>query len=505
MGIGKRAFLYVTRKKVRSILLFLIFLVSALFLLTGISIKRGAKDAAEDFKKTLITGLKLDTTMPFATNVLEESFNEKGEKVRTYTVPFIYEHHIKEFLAIEGVSGFYCDNLQSCEEYTGLTLHPGHNSWALDIINGKTEPGDEMTEEEFGYMKNDRKFYETGAHINRFLMVYDSEWHPAFINGGVTLVEGTHIRVGDQAKVIISDEVAEKNGLKVGDKITAREEDPLTTELYGSEYETEIAGIFHINFEQDIKPEITFEDDILANTFFSTPDIERWSRREYQTHFGYDVFAPESQERLCLMILFLEDSSYWDSVRERLLEIDSVDWDLYEMGVYDKDYQTAAAPLFAMMKISNVLAAASLAGVLLILSLVLTIWMRSRTHEIGILSSIGIKKNAVLLQFILECCAVAAAAFLAAFLLSGPVTELVGDGLQSMLYASGDTRGYEVEIEMGTDDMFINLLPPAKGEALTYAVTSKVACLVFMMLMGTAVLSVLVSFGKTPGEILGRG
>ena len=80
MGVVKRAYLYVTRKKVRSILLFLIFFVSGLFLLTGLSIKQGAKKAAEDVRKTLTAGLRIETNIPDPYAITEDSINEDGEK-----------------------------------------------------------------------------------------------------------------------------------------------------------------------------------------------------------------------------------------------------------------------------------------------------------------------------------------------------------------------------------------------------------------------------------------
>ena len=506
MGVYKRAFLYVKRKKVRSILLFLIFFVTGLFLLTGISIKRSAREAAEDFQKTLKTGLRVESTGKSVTS--EEILDENGEKVIIYKELLIREHHIEEILAIEGVSGFYCDNLQRDNEYTGLSLHPGFNSWCLDIADGKISV--ENAEEE-DYQKDvteNRASYEAKAHTNSFLKVYDSEWHPAFVNGAVELVEGRHVRVNDVAKVVISDEVAEKNDLKVGDKITAREADIFTGELYGTAYETEIVGIFHINFEQKIIQNRTFEEDILANTFFSTPDIWTWCRREYQIQYNHPVFAPITDDIVCLMTIYVEDPSYLDSVKEKLLAIDSIDWECYEFGVYDKDYQTAAAPLRSMMKISNLLALIPAVGVLVILYLVLTIWMRSRKHEIGILTSMGVKKNALRQQFFIECGSIAAAAFIAALLLSGPVTKLVGDGLQTLIYSAGGTEKYEVEIEMGTNDMFINMQPPEKEEALPYTVTVGEAGFVFLLLFGTMAVAVLASsaeiLGQKPREILGR-
>ncbi len=507
MGVFKRAFLYVTRKRMRSVLLFLIFFAAGLFLLTGISIKRSAEKAAEDFQKTLKTGLRVELTGG-SSIAMEETFDENGEKVQNYAADLIREHHIEEFLAIEGVRGFYCDNLQRYDAYTGLSLHPGYNSWSLDIADGKIPLEGDVTEEFREFVIEERESFEAGAHTNSFLRVYDSEWHPSFVNGAVELVAGEHIRVNDKEKVVISDEVAEKNDLKVGDKITAQMADVFTGERYGSIYETEIAGIFHINFEQKVLKDKTFENDILANTFFSTADVWTWVRREYQIQNGYTVFAPITDDIVCLMTIFVEDPSYLDSVKEKLLAIDSIDWKYYEFGVYDKDYQTAAAPLLSMMKISNLLAVIPAVGVLMILYLILSIWMRSRGSEIGILSSIGVKKKTLRRQFLIECCSITAAAFAAALLLSGPVTKLVGNGLQTLIYSADGTEKFEVEIETGTDDMLINMMPPSKEEALPYTVTIEEAGFVLLLLTGTAAAAVLASsaelLGQKPREILGR-
>lgn len=79
MGIFRRAFLYITRKKMRSLLLFLIFFVTGLFLLTGNSIKRSAKEAAEDFQKTLKTGVRVEMTGGSSIEC-EETFDENGKR-----------------------------------------------------------------------------------------------------------------------------------------------------------------------------------------------------------------------------------------------------------------------------------------------------------------------------------------------------------------------------------------------------------------------------------------
>ena len=163
MGIGRRAYLYVMRKKIRSILLFLIFFVAGLFMLIGISIRQSAWAEAEDFRKTLSAGIKIESYVPDPHSIMEERINEDGEKEIIYSAPLIRD--------LGRESG-----------YTGLTLHPGFNTQCLNIIDGTIPLGGEITEEYRDMIKNDPT-YEVNAHTNSFIEVYDSEWHPAFVNG----------------------------------------------------------------------------------------------------------------------------------------------------------------------------------------------------------------------------------------------------------------------------------------------------------------------------------
>lgn len=509
MGIGKRAFLYVTRKRMRSILLFLLFFASGLFFLMGLSIKQVAKKAAEDFQKTLTTGLRIEGKMVDPSSLWNISKNEKGEDIIRYHAPLMMEEHIEEFLAIEGVKGFYSEDMACLSAYTGLSLRPGYYSWCQNVAHENVPLEGDITKEFQDYLiEESYNADKVKAQSNGFLGVYDSEWHPAFINGAVELVEGRHIRIGDKAKAVISDKLAENNNLKLGDKIKAQNTDIFTGEFYGSIYETEIVGIFHINFEQPITPDKTLEWDILENSVFCTPEFDFWSRHEGQLHKDMPVTAEESDKRLYTVVLFLEEPALLDNVKEKLLAMDSIDWNYYDMGTYDKDYQTAAAPLLSMMRISDLLAVIPAIGTLAILSLVLMIWMRSRSYEIGILSSIGIKKKTILLQFFTECCGIAAAAFLAALLCSGSAIKLAGDALQAQLYSSGFEEKYEVVVQLETSQMDINLLPQAKGDALDYPVTPGEACFVFLILTGTAAITSVLSsgrmIGQRPWEVLHR-
>lgn len=517
MGICKRAFLYLTRKYVRSVLLFILFFSGGLFLMTGFAVEEGAKEAAGEFRKSLTAGITIDWRMRMdLDSFVEFSTNEKGESVARMKLPMMKEEYIDDFLAIDGACGFY-RNADWAELYTGLTLHPAFQTrlYLLSIgeLEGETEDDRVYAEnmktikkEEPAKYQEELQSLETGMHANRFITVYDSKWHPAFVNGATELIHGRHVQLGDEKKTVISEEMAEQNGLKVGDSISASNYDYITGERYGSTFEMEIVGIFRINFEQKTT-EWTYEDDMLTNTCFCTWDLAYWSQVEYNTHNKRIVIAKESEPNIGQMVLFVEDPALLDSVKEQLLQFDAIDWDNYEIGVYDEDYQAVAAPLLAMTKLSHIMIAALTAGILAILSLVLSLWFRGRRQEAGILVSIGVKKKDMLLQFLLESCTVAVLAFFTAACLAGPVSGQIGEKLQAVVEASYGNGAYDVNIEEGTQAMLIHK-QPVKGTAVVYDVSPKQMCAVCLLLAATAILSTWISFGQIrkakPLEILGR-
>lgn len=78
MGILKRACLYITRKKVRTLIMFAIIMSMSIFMLAGISIRSGASEAA-DIRKTISTGLVMSMAEIPGDQVFKLVPNDKGE------------------------------------------------------------------------------------------------------------------------------------------------------------------------------------------------------------------------------------------------------------------------------------------------------------------------------------------------------------------------------------------------------------------------------------------
>ena len=188
MSIWKRAALYITRKKIRSILLFAILLVMGLFLLVGLSVRSSAEKAAADIRKTLPAGLSLTPNIPANVTAYEVTYDENGEAVYRTTVPILFESDWDDILAIDGVLGCHA-RMERDSVYTGLEVHPGHNINALAVLNGTAPEREEGERESLEPLRDSIEAY---ARSNSFAFTYDTEYYPAFVNGalGLRLREG---------------------------------------------------------------------------------------------------------------------------------------------------------------------------------------------------------------------------------------------------------------------------------------------------------------------------
>ena len=90
MGIFKRAFLYVTRKRGKTVLLFAILLVMATFVLTGLSIWKASSSAQLDLRQSL--GGKFDVFVDWDNSpyvVKENAGEEYDEETGTTVASFL--------------------------------------------------------------------------------------------------------------------------------------------------------------------------------------------------------------------------------------------------------------------------------------------------------------------------------------------------------------------------------------------------------------------------------
>lgn len=492
MGVWKRACLYLVRKKGRSLILLLLLSSMGIFLLAGAAIRMGADAAAEDVRKSLASGLVLKRIYGLNGDDLYTSTrDENGLEVVDAKADLFTETHMEEILKMEGVRGYYVQ-YSGWTLYTGLELQPGYCSARTnkeDWIEKNGMPENKVEEES---MQEDIKSCRLSSQVMNFHTVVEGKWEPSFLNGSLTIVEGRNIERTDERKAVISEVVAEKNHLGVGDVITGRNYEPLTSELYGNELELEIIGIFRVNFKQPYS-ELTFEEEMIENMAFTDRSMKQWSFEEYHTHYsggipGYRV--GKAAEEIDSARIFVDDPERLSEIRERIFAMEGVDWQYYEIEMDDTDYRVAAKPLLLIKNLFTFFLAVLFAGTLGILSLVLSMWIRGRNHEVGILASIGVGKKAVLFQILLECCMVAFVSFLLAGAAYRPVTRAVADVTAQVFSPPSGQEDYKMTYDMstGTFEIHREISEPVDFE---YGITGKTAGLVFFVLLFTVIAAAL--------------
>ena len=491
MNVFKRAILYLIRKKVRSILLLLLLFFMGIFMLAGLSIHSGAEQAAEKMRKSISSGLEIKMNTVSGDNIYTTSYNEKGEMVRTLKLSLITESVAKKLSTIPGVSGYYSE-MGAEMLYTGLNVVPG----------GYTEDLKKQDENE-GAVEMEENAYSSAlawSKANDFHVVQESEYYPYFRNGAFELIEGRHLHIDDTGKILISEELAVRNGLSIGDFIDGQNFDVITGEFYGETYHAEIVGIFRINFEQQLS-EWTAEPKILDNTIFAPFELRHWGQHQYNTFYGRDVLAKEEDRLLGSITLFVEDPAKLDKIEEQIKENKYVDWSYYTIQRYDADYKAAAKPLLSMTLFAAGMVVVMIIGTLLILSLVLSMWMRSRKHEIDIMTSIGISRRRILTQFLIEMGIVAAAAFLMACLFALPVTRTIGNTMTEITNPSEENDSFRTTYEATTGITHINRTP-VKQEPLSYQISYKASIGTLLSMVFVAFGTVVFVFRKMPNAAL---
>lgn len=369
MNFFKRAYLYTVRKKGKTISLLIFLLMIATMLLTCLSIHSAIEDTTANIRKALMGSFTVNAKQ------LEGGLDEDT---------------INQILSIDGLSENY--NLRS---YTQASFYDTKGN-AMTI---KTDGAGEIPEG-----------YENAGKIsaNR-----NSEKDTYFTDAGFKLAEGNHITDNQKNSALIHEDFAKRNHLSIGDSIQLV--NPIDKKRKAN---VTVVGIF-TNTEKQDSIGIAPSYDLYENIVFT--DIASCSQLIYgnsKTSCEYGDFC-------------VDDPEYLDEMIENVKRIPNVSWDDCIITKYDNDYQKAKDSLNAMQNI--VFTAMLVIAVIMFVVLVLIFALRqkSRTHEIGVLLSMGISKGAVLLQQITEVLMIAVFALLIAFGTSSLIADTVGNKLLS--------------------------------------------------------------------------
>ena len=249
-------------------------------------------------------------------------------------------------------------------------------------------------------------FYGTGC--------FDSEYSPLFLSGALRLTEGRHVTEGNSG-IILYEGLAEKYGLSLGDTLEIKNgnpDDPLV--------ECEIAGLFEVIADDDdeqatmAKPS-TFYD--YENYIFTDMDTMSAVSAPYTASEGNGITSVD---------FFVSDAAKLESIVQEVQNISSIDWDSYYVTVNNEVYERISSGISDTSTLVATLVVIVTVVSMVLITLILSMSIRSRKRETGILLAVGIVKPAVILQYVLETLLVAIVAFPLAYLSSKQIAGALG-------------------------------------------------------------------------------
>lgn len=405
MGTIKQAFLYVTRKKGKSILLFFILLVMATFVLTGLSIAKSSQEAQQNLRETLGGEFQIVTDLsdnnPYAKKIIDDEGN-----VDLYTEYPITQEAIDTVMTIDGIKSY------NAETHTLVSTN-------LDIFPGNVP------------MK---------AEYNNLIYAWsiiDTKSNNFFQSEKFKLVEGNHITGKENNAAIISNALAEKNGLKLGDTISIQSNSTVTVK---------IIGIYEI-----LKPDLQYENIVTYEK------AENQIFIDFQTLQNLFGNIPASFE---IVTFDVTDPAQLNNIISSVKNLSAIDWRAFEVTTNNETYLEAAAPLQEVQTLVTTMIIVIALVSAIILTLVLTMWGRNRIHETGVFLSLGIAKIKIISQYLTEVLMIAVLAFGFSYLTSNIIVNQLANGLlQQTTSTSEEQAGIVTQIKDGysSNDVSISI------------------------------------------------
>ena len=369
MTLGTRAVLHTARKWKKTLLLFFLLVFIVTLVLSGLAIADAQEEQAEELRGT--TG---------ASFTVERDISTGGWSGNASTQEFLSEDMIQQIASLDGVAGY---------DASLITLPRMFN-----------DKGEELAHENYS-------FYNYGS--------YNSQYHELFLSGRFELVEGTHITDDMTGSILISRELAEWNDLKLGDTLTG---------IYYPENDTpavdvEIAGIFDVVADKD--DQINMYDDT------SYYDYSSFAFCSMDAAEGLIKGWGEDGEGISEAYFYVSDAAQLDSVIAEAKDISSINWNNYKITANDEVYQNISGALSDTNTLVTTLIVVVTVVSMVLITLILSMSVKSRRRETGILLAAGIEKQAILMQYVLETMLIAVVAFPFAYLSSQWLAGLLGE------------------------------------------------------------------------------
>ena len=233
-----------------------------------------------------------------------------------------------------------------------------------------------------------------------------------FSSGVFTIKEGKNIGENDKDSIIVHEEFAKQNNLKLGDEVDL---ELLDIEKSGKikSHKFKIIGIF------SGKKHETY-------TGLSSDFSENMVFVDYST--SQEILNKSENNKIANKILMYSGSAESTDLALNKLKELKIDESKYFVEKDSKAFEESLESVSGIKHMIKIMTYSIMLGGMVVLSLILILWLRERIYEIGIFLSIGISKIQIIMQFILELIFISIPSIISSLFLGNVLLKVMVDG-----------------------------------------------------------------------------
>lgn len=227
-----------------------------------------------------------------------------------------------------------------------------------------------------------------------------------------TIKEGKNIEENDKNSIIVHEEFAKKNNLKLGDEVNL---ELLDIEKSGriKSHKFKIIGIF------SGKKQETY-------TGLSSDFSENMMFVDYST--SQEILNKSENNKIANKILMYSGSAESTDLALNKLKELKIDESKYFVEKDSNAFEESLESVSGIKHMIKIMTYSIMLGGMVILSLILILWLRERIYEIGIFLSIGTSKIQIIMQFIFELLFISIPSIIASLFLGNVLLKVIVDG-----------------------------------------------------------------------------
>lgn len=407
MNVFSRAIIAVLRKPSRSLILLVLMILIFTALISGAVVRNSIGDLKRKLDRNFKAGFVIST---------------KGMSAGGAAIGGVAAG------GVETDSGMGVEKAQSGIKLGGLTLKQAESVKEVKGIESVNFIQNEIVvSDKYQPVEDARGGVKLDGTRSNFTATFvdDSQLFSEFLNGRYEIKQGRGVLRGGKDEVLIHEEFAEKNHLKLGDELSFK--------IHGRKIKLVVVGIFTGKDAQMNG----FTSEAQNRLFVSFKTLENISRDLRLQQVSYFVSDPKTIEEVIVEVKTM--NLPWENL---VIE-----------NNFEKNkelYQT----IESVEKMLNMMLAAISVASMLVLGFVLMFWFRGRIHEIGTLLAIGKTKLEVFLQVVVELLIIAMVGFVPAML----VSNLTSDTMTKTILEQADSAEMRSvdEINVKREELNVN-------------------------------------------------